>query len=84
MEKKISVCEICGKKADDERYKRKENWLRMQGGGLHGISVWLEKPRSRKKGVCDAFMLHVGYQDREYDFCSIECLCKALRGNESI
>jgi len=84
MEKKISVCEICKKVAKDDKQKRKENWLKINGGCTYGISVWLEKPRVHKRGVADSFMHTVGWQNREYDFCSIECLVKALKGKESI
>ncbi len=80
MEIKTSNCEICKKKARDEKQKRAENWIRLNGGSCQGISVWLEKPRGKTK----SFMHSVGWQVREYDFCSIECLVKALKAKESI
>jgi hypothetical protein len=84
MEKKISVCEICKKVAKDEKQKRRENWIVMNGSCIHSISVWLEKPRKHKKGICDVYMHSVGWQDRVYDFCSILCLVKALEQEDSI
>lgn len=84
MEKKITICEICKKVAKDEKQKRHENWLTMNGHILHGISVWLAKPRKHKKGTCDVYMHSVGWQDRVYDFCSISCLAKALEQKDSI
>jgi hypothetical protein len=84
MKKEISICEICKSRAENDEQKRKENWLEIKGGTLHGVSVWLEKPRFHKKGVCDSFMLTVGWQSRDYHFCSIKCLVKALRGKHSI
>ena len=84
MEKKISVCEICSKRAEDEKQKRRENWLTMNGGCVHGISVWLEKPRRHKKGVSEAYVHTVGLQYRAYDFCSIKCSLKALERKDSI
>lgn len=84
MEKEITECEICKKVAKDEKQKRAENWLVMYGGILHGISTWLEKPRVKKKGVANTYMHTVGWKDREYDFCSIDCLVKALKRKESI
>ena len=84
MEQKISVCEICGKEATCEKQKRKENWIELNGGSLYGISIWLDKPRKHKEHVADCYMLTVGWQNRVYDFCSIKCLVKALKGKESI
>jgi hypothetical protein len=84
MNQQISVCEVCKKRAWSEKQKREENWLKMNGGILHGISVWLEKPRKHIKGTSDSYMLTVGFKEREYDFCSITCLVKALKGKESI
>ena len=84
MKKEISICEVCKRIAQNEKQKRKENWLQLSGGCLHGISVWLKKPREHKEGVCDSYMLTVGWQDRRYDFCSIKCLVKALKGTVSI
>lgn len=80
MEKKISVCEICTKVAEDEKQKREENWIEVNGGSLHGISVWLKLPR----GAIDSYMHRVGWESRVYDFCSIKCLVKALEQEESI
>lgn len=84
MEKKISICEICGKRAEDEKQKRKENWLQIRGDICGGISTWLEKPRIKKEGVVESFMHTVGWRSRTYDFCSIKCLVKALQSKESI
>lgn len=84
MEKKIYVCENCKKVAESEKELRKNNWLQINGGSTHGISVWLDKPRKHKKGIADSFMLTIGWRDREYHFCSIKCLVKLLKGNESI
>jgi hypothetical protein len=80
MEIKISVCEICKKEAKDEKQKRAENWIRLNGGSSLGLSVWLGKPRHKNGG----FMHTIGFKTGEYDFCSIECLVKALKGKESI
>jgi len=84
MKKEIYVCENCKKVANNEKQLRKENWLQINGGATCGISVWLDKPRIHKKGVSDSFALTIGWQEREYHFCSIKCLVKLLEGNESI
>jgi hypothetical protein len=84
MEKKIFICEYCGNTAESEKQLRKENWLQIHGGIMRGISIWLDKPRETKKGVSSSFMLTIGYQDREYHFCSIKCLVKLLKGKKSI
>jgi hypothetical protein len=73
-------CELCSAKAANEKQLRKENWLRIRGGSLAGVSVWLDTPRN----AGGSMMLTVGWQDKEYDFCSIDCLVKALKGTESI
>jgi hypothetical protein len=83
MEKKIYLCENCKKVAEDEKQLRRDNWLQIRGDATHGISVWLEKPRKHKKGVSDSFMLTIGWQNRDYHFCSIKCLVKLLKGNDS-
>ena len=80
METKVSICEICKKEAKDEKQKRIENWIRLDGGSCQGIHIWLEKPRMKN----GSFMHSVGWKDREYDFCSIQCLVKALKAKESI
>ena len=84
MEKKIYVCENCKAVAQDEKEMRKKNWLQMRGDATHGISVWLEKPRKIKKGTSASYMLTVGWQSRDYHFCSVKCLTALLNGNESI
>lgn len=80
MELKYTRCEMCQAVAKDEKQLRREHWLQIHGGSLSGVSVWLDKPREKDGG----FMLTVGFRDRQYDFCSIDCLAKALRGTESI
>ena len=80
MRKDFYICEICGKKAFSEKDLRLGNWIRVQGGTCKGIEVWLEKPREKGR----SFMLSIGYQERDYDFCSIECLVSALKGKNSI
>lgn len=84
MIKTTFECEVCKKTAIDEEQKRKENWIEVRGGATYGIYVWLEEPRQRKKNVADTFMLHVGFRDRQYHFCSTECLVQALESKESI
>ena len=84
MEKKIYICENCKKVAQDEKQLRKENWLQIRGDITHGLRIWLDQPRKHKKGVSDSYMLTIGSQDREYHFCSIKCLTKLLKGDESI
>ena len=84
MEQTICKCEMCKKVAKDEKQKRHENWIEVDGGLLKGIQVWLEKPRKHKKGITASFMIHIGWQERLYHFCSIDCLVKALKGSESI
>lgn len=84
MEKKIYVCEKCKKAAQDEKEMRKDNWLMLRGDSTHGISVWLENPRKVKKGFTASYMLTVGWQGRDYHFCSIKCLVALLRGKESV
>ena len=64
MKQTITICEICGKKAENEEQLRKENWIRIKGGMFKGIEIWLNKPR-KKDG---SYMHHVGWRDREYDF----------------
>ena len=83
MEKQIFVCEKCGKIAQDQKQLRKENWLMISGGILKGIEIWLDKPRKHKEGVSDSFMIHIGWKERDYHFCSIKCLVKLLKANES-
>ena len=80
MELKILVCEICNKEARTMEQKRKENWIKIDGGTHQGICVWLESPRKKGQNL----MHHVGRQNREYDFCSIDCLIKALNAAELI
>ena len=80
MELKTTKCEMCPKVAKDNAQLRKENWLRIRGGSSTGIMVWLEKPRK----VHTEYVLTVGVDGRDYDFCSTECLVKALEGQESI
>jgi hypothetical protein len=84
MEKKIYVCENCKKVAESQKELRKQNWLQISGDITHGINIWLDKPRKHKEGVSDSFMITIGYQNRDYHFCSIKCLKKLLNGNESI
>jgi len=84
MKKEFVECEVCKKRAFSEKQQRKENWLLLHGGSVRGISVWLDKPRKRSKNVSASYMLSVGFRDRDYDFCSIDCLVKALKGKESI
>jgi hypothetical protein len=84
MEKKIYVCENCKKIAENEKQLRKENWLELHGGATQGISIWLKNPRKHIKDVTDSFMLTIGWQGRDYHFCSIKCLVALLKGNESI
>jgi hypothetical protein len=83
MEKIIYLCENCGKSVNSEKELRRDNWLQIRGDSTHGIGVWLEKPRKHKDGVPDSYMLTIGWQDREYHFCSIKCLVKLLKGKES-
>lgn len=80
MKKEYRECEICGKRGYNEKQLRRENWLEIHGDCCQGISVWLEKPRSKN----GSFMITVGYEHRDYDFCSIACLAKALKGKKSI
>jgi len=85
MEKLIYLCENCKKVAQNEKELRKNNWLQMRGDSTHGISVWLDKPRKKhKEGYSDSFMLTVGWQSRDYHFCSVKCLVKLLEGKESV
>jgi hypothetical protein len=84
MEKKIYLCENCKKVAESVKELRRDNWLQINGDITHGISIWLDKPRKHKEGVSDSFMITIGWQNREYHFCSIKCLVKLLKGNESI
>lgn len=80
MENKVWHCEMCEKIATSEAQKRKEHWLELKGGILAGIEIWLDKPRKKNGG----YMHHVGFRDRDYDFCSVACLIKALNSKESI
>lgn len=84
MEKKIYVCENCKAVAQDEKEMRKKNWLQLKGGSTQGVNVWLDKPRKTKKGVSDSYMITVGWQSRDYHFCSTKCLTALLNGDESI
>lgn len=84
MEKTISICEICGKRAEDEKQKRKENWIQTSGGTNQCIYVWLEKPREAGKGTSGNYMHSVGWQSRTYHFCCVKCLVKALEQASSI
>ena len=84
MEKKIFVCENCKAVAQDEKEMRQKNWLQLRGGSTLGISVFLEKPRKIKKGVSASYMLTVGFQSRDYHFCSTKCLTALLNGTESV
>jgi hypothetical protein len=84
MEKKIYECENCKKVATSEKELRKNNWLEITGDATHGIKVWLDKPRKHKEGVSDSYMITIGWQSREYHFCSIKCLVKLLEGKESL
>jgi len=80
MELKYYQCEICEKRVFSKEELRKENWLEMGGGMLGGIMVWLDKPRCRGGG----YIHRVGLTSREYHFCSIDCLIKALKAKKSI
>lgn len=80
MENKVWRCEMCEKVATSETQKRKEHWLELKGGTLAGIRVWLDKPRRATGG----YMHYVGFRNRDYDFCNIACLVKALKAKESI
>ena len=80
MQLEIYRCEMCKKEARGEKQLRRENWLRINGGLLYGIEVWLETPRN----AGGSFLHHVGYQDKRYDFCSLGCLEKAISGTESM
>lgn len=79
MELKYYKCEMCCKTAVGEKKLRRNEWLEIEAGGT-GIRTWLEKPR---KGN-NTFIHQVGMQNREYHFCSIECLCRALRATDSM
>ena len=84
MEKKIFECDNCKAIADDEAQLREENWISIHGGIDKGIRVWLKTPRKKIKGVSESYIILVGWKDREYHFCSIECLSEALNGDESV
>jgi hypothetical protein len=85
MKKEYRQCEICGKKAEDVKQLRQENWIEIKGNYPYPLSVWLEKPREEKSSyVLSDFMISIGLEPRTYDFCSIECLVKVLKGNKSI
>ena len=79
MEQMRYKCEVCYAVAHSEKQMRRQNWILISGGSANGISVWLEKPR--KPG---SYMLRVGFKERPYHFCGIDCLVKALKGKESI
>jgi len=80
MKREYYKCEMCRKEARGEKQLRKENWLRIKGGLGSGVHVWLSKPREKNAG----YMIHIGYAKKDYDFCSIDCLVKALEGKKSM
>lgn len=78
MKAEIDICEICKKEARSVEVKCRDNWVELDG--VSKIRIWLESPRVKNEG----FMHTVGWQGRDYHFCSIECLIKALKQKESI
>ena len=68
MTKEYFECEYCKKRVKSEAELRKENWIRIKGGSLGGIEIWLCKP------IKLSYMYHLGWQSRTFDFCSIKCL----------